>query len=98
MHLPKFLAECDTIKLNGVSTDAIRLRLLPFSLKDRASDWLQNEEPNSFTTWDILSREFLSKYFQPGNIARLRTEITSFVQRNGESLYEAWERFKDLQC
>jgi len=50
VHLRKFLAKCDTIKLNGVPTDAIRLRLFPFSPKDRASDWLQNEEPNSFTT------------------------------------------------
>ena len=40
MHLHKFFAKCDTIKLNGVSTDAIRLRLFPFSLKDMASDWL----------------------------------------------------------
>ena len=38
VHLRRFLAKCDTIKLNGVSTDAIRLRLFPFSLRDRASD------------------------------------------------------------
>jgi len=40
MDLWNFLAKCDTIKL----------RLFPFSLRDRASDWLQNEEPNSLTT------------------------------------------------
>ena len=39
-HLRKFLAKYDTIKINGVSSDAIRLRLFPFSLRDRASDWL----------------------------------------------------------
>ena len=50
VHLRKFLVKCDTIKFNGVTTDVIRLRLFPFSLRDRASDWLQNEEPNSFTT------------------------------------------------
>jgi len=49
-HLRKFLAKCDTIKSNKVFIDAIRLRLFPFSFKDRASDWLQNEEPNSVTT------------------------------------------------
>jgi len=38
VHLRKFLAKCDTIKLNRASTDAIRLRVFPFSLKDRASD------------------------------------------------------------
>jgi len=58
---------------------------------------LQNEEPNSFTTWEMLSKAFLSKYFPPGKIAKLRAEITPFIQRDGESLYEAWDRFKDLQ-
>jgi len=39
-HLRKFLAKCDTIKINGASSDAIRLRLFPFSLRDRTSNWL----------------------------------------------------------
>ena len=50
IHLRNFLAKCDTIKLNEISADAIRLRLFPFSLTDKANDWLLNEEPNSFTT------------------------------------------------
>jgi len=44
----------------------------------------------------MLSKAFLSKYFPLGKTTKLRTKITSFVQRDGESLYEAWERFKDL--
>jgi len=60
-----FLVKWDTIKLNGASADAIRLRLFPFLLKDRASDWLFNEEPNSFTT--LVT-------------AKLRAKITSFAQ------------------
>jgi len=96
-NLRKFLAKCDTIKINGASSDAIRLRLFPFSLRDRASDWLQNTEPNAFTTWEMLSKALLSKYFPPGKTAKLRAEITSFIQRDGQSLYEAWERYKDLQ-
>jgi len=48
----------------------------------------------------MLSKAFLIKYFPPGKTAKLRAEIRSFIQRDGESLYEAWERFKDLpqQC
>jgi len=88
-HLRKFLAKCDTMKINGASSNAIRLRLFPFSLKDRASDWLQNEELNSFTTWNMLSKAFLSKYFPRGKTAKMRAEITSFIQRDEESLYEA---------
>ena len=87
-HLRKFLTKCDTIKINAASSDAIRLRLFPFSLRDKASDWLQNQKPNSFTTWEMLSEAFLSKYFPPGKTAKLRAEITSFIQRDGESLYD----------
>jgi len=65
LHLRNFLAKSDMIKLNGVSADAIRLRLFPFSLKDRGSDWLLNEKTNSITTWEALSKTFLSKYFPP---------------------------------
>jgi len=53
VHLRKFIAECDTMKLDGVSTDAIRLRLFPFSLRNTTNDYLYNDEPNSFTTWKI---------------------------------------------
>ncbi|KAJ9173778.1 hypothetical protein P3X46_016882 [Hevea brasiliensis] len=38
VHLAHFLEISDMLKINGVSDDAIRLRLFPFSLKDRATD------------------------------------------------------------
>ena len=78
-HLRKFLAKCNTIKINGASSDATRLRLFPFPLRDRASDWLHNGEPNSFTTWNALSNAFLSKYFPLGKTGKLRAKITPFV-------------------
>ena len=35
-HILNFLEVYDTVKYNGVSDDAIRLRLFPFSLKEKA--------------------------------------------------------------
>ncbi|KAJ9132909.1 hypothetical protein P3X46_033728 [Hevea brasiliensis] len=61
VHLAHFLEISDMLKKNGVSDDAIRLRLFPFSLKDRAKEWLHS------------------------------------LPKDDESLYEAWERYKDLQ-
>lgn len=95
-HLAQFLEIYDTFKMNGVSSDAIKLRLFPFSLRDKAKLWLHSLAPQSITSWDLLSRAFLSKYFPPGKTAKFRQEITSFAQHSGESLYEAWERYKDL--
>jgi len=35
--------------------------------------------------------------FSSRKTAKLQNDITSFFQAKGESLYEAWERFKELQ-
>jgi len=95
-HISWFLEKCNTIKMNGASSDAICLRLFPFSLKDKANSWLLNSNANSFTTWKALSKAFLCKYFPLGKMAKLQNDITSFFQAEGESLYEVWERFKEL--
>ena len=87
---------CDTVKYNGVSDDAIRLRLFPFSLKDKAKHWLISEPPDSITSWDDLSNKFLARFFPPAKAAKLRIDINNFYQYEGESFYEAWERFEDL--
>ncbi|KAF7814045.1 uncharacterized protein G2W53_028014 [Senna tora] len=95
-HILNFLEICDTFKHNGVSDDAIRLRLFPFSLRDKAKVWLQSLPEGSITTWEELTQQFLTKYFPPGKTAKMRNDITSFVLLDNESLYEAWERFKEL--
>lgn len=39
---------------------------------------------------------FLAKYFLPNKIAQLRNQITSFAQKDNESVYDAGDRFKEL--
>lgn len=96
VHTLNFLEICDTFKQCCVTKDAIKLRLFPFSLKDKAKSWLYSLPPGSITTWDALAQNSLSKYLPCGKIAKLRSDIISFVQYDFESLYEAWERFKGL--
>ncbi|KAI3704170.1 hypothetical protein L1987_74385 [Smallanthus sonchifolius] len=95
-HIAIFLEICDTFKLNGVSNDSIQLRMFPFSLREQAKAWLNSFPTGSITTWDDLAQKFLMKYFPPAKTAKLRNDITTFTQDDGESLYEAWERFKDM--
>ena len=95
-HLTQFLELCDTFKCNGASEDAIRLRLFPFSLRDRARAWLNAFPSHTFTTWDELADKFLNKYFPPGRTAKLRLDISTFAQFETESFSEAWERFKEM--
>ena len=95
-HILIFLEVCDIVKYNGVSDDAIRRRLFPFSLNDKSKHWLISEPSDSITSWDDLSNKFLARFFPPAKAAKLRIDISSFYQYEGELFYEAWERFKDL--
>jgi len=88
LHLSVFLEVCDKLKLNGVSSDAI-LCLFPFSLRGKARTWLPSLPSGCITTWDELARA-------PSKIASLRNQVTHFLQKEDETLYEACERFKDL--
>ncbi|XP_073222385.1 uncharacterized protein [Cicer arietinum] len=96
LYLSISLESCDTLKMNGVTYDTIRLRLFPFPLRDRARAWLHSLPSESITTWDQLKQAFLGRYFPPSKTAQLRNQITSFSQKEGESLYEAWENFKEM--
>ncbi|KAI4312445.1 hypothetical protein MLD38_037255 [Melastoma candidum] len=39
-HLTRFEDLGDTFRCNGVSAEAVRMRLFPFSLQDKARSWL----------------------------------------------------------
>ncbi|XP_021757315.1 uncharacterized protein LOC110722347 [Chenopodium quinoa] len=96
-HIDSFMEKCDTMKMNGVTDDAFRLRLFPFSLRDRAKEWLRDEGTGSFDTWSKLVKAFLVKFLGQEKTARLRNELSTFRQSDDESLYWAWRRFKRLQ-
>lgn len=95
-HLKVFIQLADTFKTNGASPEAIRLRLFPFSLRDRAQSWLDSLPANLIATWEDLRRVFLARYFPPSKTAVLRNQITRFTQNQDESLFEAWEIYKEL--
>ena len=95
-HLRNFLEIVDNFKVNGVPEETIRLRLFSRSLDGRAREWLDSLPNNSITTWNQLVEKFLNKYFSPAKTKRLIKEIQNFQQFDMESLYEAYERFKDL--
>ena len=96
MNLTNFLEVCDTIKYNRVTEEALRLRLFPLSLGDRAKHWLTSQPPDSITTWNDLVQKFLTKFFPPSKIAQLVQEINTFGQLEGENLAKAWDRFHEL--
>ena len=55
LHIAYFLDICDMFRINGVPDDAIRLRLFPFSLKDRVREWLNSLLAGSISDWVTLA-------------------------------------------
>ena len=96
LHIAYFFDICDMFRVNGVPDDAIRLRLFPFSLKDRVREWLNSLPAGSISDWATLAQKFLAKYFSLAKTVKLRNDITNFMQYDQESMYKAWERYKDL--
>nr|GEU32507.1 reverse transcriptase domain-containing protein [Tanacetum cinerariifolium] len=92
-HLDKFLHVTQSIKVNRVTDDALRLYLFPHSLTHHATAWFDYLPRNSINTFEQMAKMFLGKYFPPSMVTKLRNGITKFCQRP-ESLFEAWERYK----
>ena len=72
-----------------------KLRFFPFSLKDKAKGWLYTLKPKSIGNWGQMTQEFYKKNFPPYKVQQAKRKIFSFIQGNDETLFMAWERFKD---
>ncbi|XP_061340962.1 uncharacterized protein LOC133287381 [Gastrolobium bilobum] len=95
-HITKFMKISDTFSVHGVSTDAMRMRLFPFSLAGAAEEWVEDLPAQSITTWKELGEAFLMRFFPPRKVCDLRDDITGFRQYVDESIHESWTRFKGL--
>ncbi|KAL5574219.1 hypothetical protein UlMin_023816 [Ulmus minor] len=71
LHLRLFMEVADAFKINGVTDDILKLKLFPYSLRDRARAWLNSLPSDSITTWNDLAEKFLMKYFPPTKNAKL---------------------------
>ncbi|CAJ2642447.1 unnamed protein product [Trifolium pratense] len=94
LHLSHFYEACDYTDPPGVSESDKRLRLFKHSLTGRAKDWLDMIPAGTIETWRQLERKFLDRYFPIHKFLERRAEISNFEQADGETLYDAWERFK----
>ena len=86
----------NTMKLNGVNPDAIKLHLFPFSLRDVVPTWFESLPYGLVTTWEEPIEAYLSRFFHFALTLERRGEIISFEQKEDESLFNGWERCKHL--
>nr|GEY05550.1 zinc finger, CCHC-type [Tanacetum cinerariifolium] len=83
----------NTIELH-VGNNVVPLR--SDTIRVQASNWLERLPAGSITTREDLTTRFLAQFFLLERTAKLRNDILMFKQHHGESLSEAWTRFKDL--
>ena len=88
-HMSRFLRMANTVKLNGVRPDVIKLQLFPFSLRDTTTSWFESLPCGSVNTWDELVEAFMGVFFPPALTSERRGEIIIFKQCEDESLYNA---------
>jgi hypothetical protein len=95
-HVKKFKSITATTKFQNFSEESVNLRLFPFSLHDRATEWLDSMTPGSITSWEELLKQFYNKFFPMSRVNEARKEISSFTQDEDEKFSKCWARFKDL--
>ena len=93
-HLNNFVDLCDMQKKKDVDNDVVKLKLFPFSLRDRAKARFSSLPKNSIDSWNKCKDAFISKYFPPTKNISLRNDIMNFKQLDHEHIAQAWERIK----
>ncbi|KAK8616740.1 hypothetical protein V6N13_116710 [Hibiscus sabdariffa] len=95
-HIHAFLEVCDSFRHQGVHQDVLKLKLFPYSLRDRARAWLSGVPSYMMESWTDLCKSFLLQH-NPSNMnTQLRNDIASFRQPDDESMFECWDRYKGL--
>lgn len=96
LHIKEFKEVCSTFVDQTCTEEVIRLKLFQFSLKEKAKAWLNSLRSRSIGTWQEMQTEFLKKFFPLHRTNALKRQIMNFSQKESETFYQCWERFKDL--
>ena len=88
-HIDRFLRMANTVKLNDVRPEVIKLHLFPFSLRDIAATWYESLPYGSVNIWEELVEAYLGRFFPPSLTTERIRDIIVFKQGEDESLYNA---------
>ncbi|CAN6720949.1 unnamed protein product [Malus baccata var. baccata] len=95
-HLKEFEVVCSSMTPMNVDGSILMMKAFPFSLMDKAKDWLYELAPGTVTSWESMKRAFLEKFFLTSRVILLRKRISGIQQEEGESFPTYYERFKSL--
>ncbi|CAN6569165.1 unnamed protein product [Malus baccata var. baccata] len=84
-HLKEFEVVCSSMTPVNVDGSILKMKAFPFSLLDKAQDWLYELAPGTVTSWESMKRAFLEKFFPTSRVILLRKRISG-IQQNQELL------------
>lgn len=84
----------NTLKIEGHTEEAKKLRMFPFTLAEEPEEWLYCLPAGSIATWEEMEKAFLNEYFPVLVFLRKRYESLNFKQKDGKTLGDAYKRFK----
>ncbi|XP_050876716.1 uncharacterized protein LOC127080440 [Lathyrus oleraceus] len=93
-HLQRYLTMSTTLKIDGHTEEAKKLRMFPFTLSEDAEEWFYSFPAGSITTWEQMETTFLHEYFPASGFFKKRYDIMNFKQKEGQSLGDSYKRFK----
>ncbi|KAM1306647.1 hypothetical protein ACFX2H_009003 [Malus domestica] len=95
-YLKEFKVVCSSMTPVNVNGSILKMKAFPFSLLEKAKDWLYELAPGTVTSWESMKRAFLEKFFPTSRVILLRKRISGIQQNQGESFPTYYERFKTL--
>ena len=75
LFVHEFEEVCATLKLQQLTDDSVRLRLITFALRDVEKKWLYGMPRRSITTWEQLVITFLKKKIPNHKTSKIRMKI-----------------------
>ena len=94
-HMREFEDVYNTFKEENVTVDQIRLKIFPFTLKNKAKIWLNSLRPRSIRNWTKMQAKFLKKLFSTHRTNSLKRQISTFSVIQNEKFYACWERYME---
>ena len=71
-HMGRFMRMANTVKLNGVRLEVIKLQLSPFSQRDVVATWFESLPVGLVNTWEELVEAYMGKFFPPALTSKRR--------------------------
>ncbi|CAN6562549.1 unnamed protein product [Malus baccata var. baccata] len=88
-HLKEFEVVCSSMTPVNVDGNILKMKAFPFSLMDKAKDWLYELAPGTVTSWESMKRAFLEKFFPTSRIILLRKKISGIQQEEERQMLDA---------